>query len=30
LLDKLVLKRIQSLNGKRQTTYKKRTFNTPG
>lgn len=30
LLDKLLLKRIQFVNGKRQTTYKKRTFHTPG
>lgn len=30
LFDKLALKRSQLRNGKRQTTYKKRTFNTPG
>ena len=30
LLDKLLLKGIQFVNGKRQTTYKKRTSDTPG
>jgi GT2 family glycosyltransferase len=30
LLDKLLLKGIQFMNGKRQTTYKKRTSDNPG
>ena len=30
LLDELLLKGIRFMNGKRQTSYKKRTFNTPG